>query len=127
MPPPPLLLPPLLQPIMTIMRIKHKKNNNPFLLFIHLSFSIKFLRDFSTSKYLTYFFIHPAVDIMIKASKRSQGVSYAIREVVLPARELEKKGIEPKRFRVVQLSAVDGPKFVSNVKDFVDILKINEE
>ena len=31
---------------------------------------------------------------MIKASKRSQGVSYAIREVVLPAKELEKKGIE---------------------------------
>jgi len=31
---------------------------------------------------------------MIKASKRSQGVSYAIRDVVLPAKELEKKGIE---------------------------------
>ena len=31
---------------------------------------------------------------MIKASNRSQGVSYAIREVVLPAKELEKKGIE---------------------------------
>ncbi len=31
---------------------------------------------------------------MIKASKRSQGISYAIREVVLPARELEKKGIK---------------------------------
>jgi aspartate/methionine/tyrosine aminotransferase len=31
---------------------------------------------------------------MIKASKRSQGVSYAIRDIVLPARELEKKGIE---------------------------------
>ena len=31
---------------------------------------------------------------MIEASKRSQGVSYAIREVVLPAKELEKKGIE---------------------------------
>jgi len=30
----------------------------------------------------------------IKASKRSQGVSYAIRDVVLPARELEKQGIE---------------------------------
>ena len=30
---------------------------------------------------------------MIKASKRSQGISYAIREVVLPARKLEKKGI----------------------------------
>lgn len=29
---------------------------------------------------------------MIKASQRAQGVSYAIREVVLPARELEKKG-----------------------------------
>ena len=31
---------------------------------------------------------------MIKASKRSQGISYAIRDVVLPAKELEKKGIE---------------------------------
>jgi aspartate/methionine/tyrosine aminotransferase len=31
---------------------------------------------------------------MIKASKRSQGISYAIREVILPARELEKKGIK---------------------------------
>ena len=31
---------------------------------------------------------------MIKASKRSQGISYAIREVVLPARKLEKKGIK---------------------------------
>jgi tyrosine/nicotianamine family aminotransferase len=29
---------------------------------------------------------------MITASKRCQGISYAIREVVLPARELEKKG-----------------------------------
>ena len=31
---------------------------------------------------------------MIKASKRSQGISYAIREVVLPARKLEEKGIK---------------------------------
>lgn len=31
---------------------------------------------------------------MIKASKRSQGIIYAIREVVLPARKLEKKGIK---------------------------------
>jgi len=31
---------------------------------------------------------------MISPSKRSQGVSYAIREVVVPARELKKKGIE---------------------------------
>ena len=31
---------------------------------------------------------------MIKASNRSQVISYAIREVVLPARELEKKGIK---------------------------------
>jgi len=30
---------------------------------------------------------------MIKASKRSQGVSYAIRDIVLPAKKLEKKGI----------------------------------
>ena len=31
---------------------------------------------------------------MIQASKRSMGVSYAIRDVVLPARELEKKGLK---------------------------------
>ncbi len=31
---------------------------------------------------------------MIKASKRSKGISYAIREVVLPARKLEEKGIK---------------------------------
>ncbi len=31
---------------------------------------------------------------MLEASKRSQGISYAIREVVLPAKELEKKGIK---------------------------------
>ena len=31
---------------------------------------------------------------MIKASKRSQGVSYAIREVVVPARKLEQQGIK---------------------------------
>ncbi len=31
---------------------------------------------------------------MIPASKRSEGVSYAIREVILPANELKKKGIE---------------------------------
>ena len=31
---------------------------------------------------------------MIKASKRSQGVSYAIREVVVPAKKLEKEGKE---------------------------------
>lgn len=31
---------------------------------------------------------------MIKASKRSQGVSYAIRDVVLPAKKLEKQGIK---------------------------------
>jgi len=31
---------------------------------------------------------------MIKASQRSQGISYAIRDVVLPARKLEQKGIK---------------------------------
>jgi alanine-synthesizing transaminase len=31
---------------------------------------------------------------MITASKRSQGISYAIRDVVMPARELEKTGVE---------------------------------
>jgi len=31
---------------------------------------------------------------MIEAAKRTQSISYAIREVVLPARELEKKGVK---------------------------------
>jgi tyrosine/nicotianamine family aminotransferase len=34
------------------------------------------------------------VEDMIKASRRSKGISYAIREVVIPARKLEEKGIE---------------------------------
>jgi len=37
---------------------------------------------------------------MINASQRSQDISYAIREVVLPARELEKKGIEVLRLNI---------------------------
>jgi len=37
---------------------------------------------------------------MIKASKRSQGVNYAIREVVVPARELEKKGVKVLRLNI---------------------------
>lgn len=43
--------------------------------------------------YYTYRYHAPGIS-MVKASKRSQGISYAIREVVVPARELEKKGIE---------------------------------
>ena len=31
---------------------------------------------------------------MIEASRRSQGVPYAIREVIVPARQLEQKGID---------------------------------
>ena len=37
---------------------------------------------------------------MIKASKRSQGINYAIREVVVPARKLEKKGIKVLRINI---------------------------
>lgn len=37
---------------------------------------------------------------MIRASKRSQGISYAIRDVVLPARKLEKKGLEILRLNI---------------------------
>ena len=37
---------------------------------------------------------------MIKAAKRCESVSYAIREVVLPARELEKKGIKVLRLNI---------------------------
>jgi len=44
---------------------------------------------------------------MIKASKRSQGVSYAIREIVLPARELEKKGIKVLHLNIGDPNAYD--------------------
>lgn len=37
---------------------------------------------------------------MIKPSERAMGVEYAIRDVVLPARELEKKGIEVIRLNI---------------------------
>lgn len=37
---------------------------------------------------------------MIKAAQRCDVISYAIREVVLPARELEKKGINVLRLNI---------------------------
>jgi len=43
---------------------------------------------------------------MLKASTRSQGINYAIREVVVPAKELEKKGIE-----VIHLNIGDPNKY----------------
>ena len=46
---------------------------------------------------------------MIAESKRSQGVQYAIREVVLPAKQLEKKGI-----KILHLNI--GVRLVSNQK-----------
>ena len=53
---------------------------------------------------------------MITASKRCQGISYAIREVVLPARELEKKGK-----KVLHLNIGDPNKYdfdtPKNIKD----------
>ncbi len=39
------------------------------------------------------FLYEGVLGIMIKASKRSDGVSYAIRDVVIPAKKLEKKGV----------------------------------
>ncbi|MGF3554693.1 MAG: aminotransferase class I/II-fold pyridoxal phosphate-dependent enzyme [Thermoplasmatota archaeon] len=44
---------------------------------------------------------------MIKASKRSQGVSYAIREIVSPANELEKKGIKVLHLNIGDPNAYD--------------------
>ena len=44
---------------------------------------------------------------MIKASRRSQGVSYAIREIVIPARELEKKGIKVLHLNIGDPNAYD--------------------
>ncbi|ANF22983.1 pyridoxal phosphate-dependent aminotransferase [Thermococcus piezophilus] len=43
---------------------------------------------------------------MIRASKRAMGIEYAIRDVVLPARELEKKGI-----KVIRLNIGDPVKY----------------
>jgi len=44
---------------------------------------------------------------MIKASKRSHSVSYAIRDVLLPANELEKKGIEILKLNIGDPNAYD--------------------
>ena len=49
--------------------------------------------NFSPSN-IYYPYEYLATISMIKASKRSQGVCYAIRDVVLPAKKLEKKGIK---------------------------------
>ena len=43
---------------------------------------------------------------MIQASQRSQGVNYAIREVIVPAKQLEKKGI-----KVIHLNIGDPNKY----------------
>ncbi|HHI00675.1 MAG TPA: alanine aminotransferase, partial [Thermococcus litoralis] len=43
---------------------------------------------------------------MVKASKRAMGIEYAIRDVVLPARELEKQGI-----KIIKLNIGDPVKF----------------
>jgi aspartate/methionine/tyrosine aminotransferase len=51
---------------------------------------------------------------MITASQRSQGVSYAIREVILPARELEKKGIT-----VLHLNIGDPVKYDFDTPDHI--------
>ena len=47
---------------------------------------------------------------MIAPSKRSQGVSYAIREVVVPARELKKKGIEILHLNIGDPNKYDFPR-----------------
>lgn len=44
---------------------------------------------------------------MIKASKRAQGVEYAIRDVLIPARALEKKGIEVLKLNIGDPNAYD--------------------
>lgn len=44
---------------------------------------------------------------MIKVSKRAQGVEYAIRDVLLPARELEKKGITILKLNIGDPNAYD--------------------
>ena len=46
------------------------------------------------------------MDIMLKAAKRCEVISYAIREVVIPARKLEKKGI-----KVIRLNIGDPNKY----------------
>ena len=49
---------------------------------------------------------------MIKASKRTQKISYAIRDVVIPAKELEKKGI-----KVLHLNIGDPNKYDFDTPD----------
>jgi heterodisulfide reductase subunit A len=55
-----------------------------------------------------------------------KGVHKCAERIEILKNELGKRGIDSNRLRVVQLSAVDGPKFVSNVKEFIDVLKIQE-
>jgi aspartate/methionine/tyrosine aminotransferase len=43
----------------------------------------------------------------IQASKRAQGVEYAIRDVLIPARELEKKGITVLKLNIGDPNAYD--------------------
>ena len=47
------------------------------------------------------------LESMIKASKRAQGVEYAIRDVLIPARALEKKGIEILKLNIGDPNAYD--------------------
>lgn len=46
-------------------------------------------------------------ETMIKASKRAQGVEYAIRDVLIPARALEKKGIQVLKLNIGDPNAYD--------------------
>jgi alanine-synthesizing transaminase len=45
--------------------------------------------------------------MVIQASRRAQGVEYAIRDVLIPARELEKKGIEVLKLNIGDPNAYD--------------------
>lgn len=45
--------------------------------------------------------------MVIKASKRAQGVEYAIRDVLIPAQQLEKKGITVLKLNIGDPNAYD--------------------
>jgi len=71
------------------------------LLFLYLVLSGK------TIKYLCGFLIWGLENMMIKASKRAQGVEYAIRDVLIPAKALEKKGITVLKLNIGDPNAYD--------------------
>lgn len=74
---------------------------------IHSSYRECVLLFYRTINYLCKVPITGLETMSIKASKRAQGVEYAIRDVLLPARQLEKKGITVLKLNIGDPNAYD--------------------